>query len=128
MIDNWPCVLILRELLAGEDDPVAQSVEHLTFNQVVAGSIPARISGPVAQWQSGGLSGTHKHVCRLTSPAARAGDGRLPLLMGMTQVRVLPPVSTGVAQGQSAFRRSQTCPCGPLASRGGNRAGRAERS
>jgi hypothetical protein len=26
------------------DDPVAQSVEHLTFNQVVAGSIPARIT------------------------------------------------------------------------------------
>jgi hypothetical protein len=25
-------------------DPVAQSVEHLTFNQVVAGSIPARIT------------------------------------------------------------------------------------
>ena len=27
-----------------EYDPVAQSVEHLTFNQVVAGSIPARIT------------------------------------------------------------------------------------
>ena len=27
----------------GCDDPVAQSVEHLTFNQVVVGSTPTRI-------------------------------------------------------------------------------------
>ena len=30
--------------IAAKCDPVAQSVEHLTFNQVVAGSIPARIT------------------------------------------------------------------------------------
>lgn len=49
MIDNYYFAHILRVLLLLCKELVAQSVEHLTFNQVVAGSIPAELTNFISK-------------------------------------------------------------------------------
>lgn len=51
---------------AGRIEPVAQSVEHLTFNQVAAGSSPARLIGKVKRLDRETLRRWRLLDCKLT--------------------------------------------------------------
>ncbi len=52
-----------------QNGPLAQLVEHLTFNQVVEGSIPSRLTFPFDKYRK-----SPHRLARPRTPAFHAGD------------------------------------------------------